>query len=179
MKRESKTQFAILGILSQCEMNGYEIRKYIESTISFFWNESFGQIYPTLKKLEEEKLIREMEKKEASGKIKKVYKVTKLGLNEFKNWMENSEIQHNKRNEVLFKVFFGRHMNPTRLVDQLGMEYEKNKKDLVQLKDLRKELEVDWEKHPDHVFWRLTLEYAEKQTKLNLDWLEKVKSELN
>lgn len=35
MKRESKTQYALLGILSQCEMNGYEIRKYIESTISF------------------------------------------------------------------------------------------------------------------------------------------------
>lgn len=59
MKRESKTQYALLGILSQCEMNGYEIRKYIESTISFFWSESFGQIYPTLTKLEEEGLIRE------------------------------------------------------------------------------------------------------------------------
>ncbi len=71
MKRESKTQYALLGILSQCEMNGYEIRKYIETTISFFWNESFGQIYPTLKRLEEEGLIREFEKKEDSGKTKK------------------------------------------------------------------------------------------------------------
>lgn len=178
MKRESKTQYALLGILSQCEMNGYEIRKYIETTISFFWNESFGQIYPTLKRLEEEGLIREFEKKEDSGKTKKVYKITKAGLTEFKNWMESSEIQQNKRNEVLFKVFFGRHMEKSQLLTQLDSQVKRNNEDLVQLKQLRKELEVDWDTHPDHSYWKLTLEYAEKLANLNLEWLSKVEKQV-
>ncbi|MCT8333591.1 PadR family transcriptional regulator [Leptospira sp. 85282-16] len=179
MKRESKTPYALLGILSQCEMNGYEIRKYIESTISFFWSESFGQIYPTLAKLEEEGLIREWEKTESSGKKKKVYKVTRPGLETFRRWMDESPIQSNKRNELLFKVFFGRHMNSKLLTQQLEDEIKKQKEDLKSLKNFQKELDSDWEKHPDQEYWSLTLEYAEKQTKLNLDWIEKVKNKIN
>ncbi|MDF3820473.1 PadR family transcriptional regulator [Leptospira sp. 96542] len=179
MKRENKTQFALLGILSQCEMNGYEIRKYIESTISFFWSESFGQIYPTLKKLESDGLIQEVEKTDGNDKKKKVYRITKLGLKELKNWMETSNIQHHKRDEVLFKVFFGRHMSPNRLDAQIKSELEKNKKDLAQLLILKKELLNEWANHPDERFWQLTLEYAEKQTKLNLDWLSKVSSAIS
>ncbi|MGE8720930.1 PadR family transcriptional regulator [Leptospira terpstrae] len=178
MKRESKTQYALLGILSQCEMNGYEIRKYIESTISFFWSESFGQIYPTLTKLEEDGLIREWEKTDVSGKKKKVYKITRPGLEEFRRWMDESPIQSNKRNELLFKVFFGRHMNPKLLTQQLEEEIRKQKEDLKSLKVFQKELETDWDKHPDQEYWSLTLEYAERQTKLNLDWIEKVKSKV-
>ncbi|TGK85673.1 PadR family transcriptional regulator [Leptospira bourretii] len=178
MKRESKTQYALLGILSQCEMNGYEIRKYIESTISFFWSESFGQIYPTLAKLEEEGLIREWEKTDNNGKKKKVYKITRPGLEAFRRWMDESPIQTNKRNELLFKVFFGRHMNPKLLTQQLEEEVRKQKEDLKLLKNFQKELDTDWEKHPDLEYWSLTLEYAEKQTKLNLDWIDKVKSKI-
>ncbi|MCG6139337.1 PadR family transcriptional regulator [Leptospira mtsangambouensis] len=178
MKRESKTQYALLGILSQCEMNGYEIRKYIESTISFFWSESFGQIYPTLAKLEEEGLIREWEKTDNNGKKKKVYKITRPGLEAFRRWMDESPIQTNKRNELLFKVFFGRHMNPKLLTQQLEEEVRKQKEDLKLLKNFQKELDTDWEKHPDLEYWSLTLEYAEKQTKLNLDWINKVKSKI-
>ncbi|TGL87515.1 PadR family transcriptional regulator [Leptospira congkakensis] len=179
MKRESKTQYALLGILSQCEMNGYEIRKYIESTISFFWSESFGQIYPTLAKLEEEGLIREREKMDVSGKKKKVYKITRPGLETLRRWMDESPIQSNKRNELLFKVFFGRHMNPKLLTKQLEEEIRKQKEDLKLLKSFQKELDADWNQHPDQEYWYLTLEYAEKQTKLNLDWIDKVKNKVN
>lgn len=178
MKRESKTQYALLGILSQCEMNGYEIRKYIESTISFFWNESFGQIYPTLSKLEKDGLIREWEKTDVSGKKKKVYKVTRSGLEEFRRWMDTSPIQTTKRNELLFKVFFGRHMNPKLLTEQLDSEMEKQKEDLKALKVFQKELKTDWEKHPDNEYWNLTLEYAVKLSMLNLEWIQKVKGKM-
>lgn len=178
MKRESKTQYALLGILSQCEMNGYEIRKYIESTISFFWNESFGQIYPTLSKLEKDGLIREWEKTDQNGKKKKVFKVTRSGLEEFRKWMDSSPIQSNRRNELLFKVFFGRHMNPKLLVEQLESEIQKQKTDLKSLKQFQEELKTEWENHPDNEYWNFTLEFAEKQTMLTVDWIEKVKSKI-
>ncbi|MGJ4732441.1 PadR family transcriptional regulator [Leptospira levettii] len=178
MKRESKTQYALLGILSQCEMNGYEIRKYIESTISFFWSESFGQIYPTLSKLEKDGFIKEWEKTDSNGKKKKVFKVTRPGLEEFRKWMDQSPIQTNKRNELLFKVFFGRHMNPKLLMEQLEGEIRKQKEDLKSLKVFQKELKTEWEKHPDTEYWYLTLEYAEKQALLNLDWIQKVKGKI-
>ncbi|WP_246047716.1 hypothetical protein [Leptospira ilyithenensis] len=46
-----------------------------------------------------------MEKTESSGKKKKVFKITRAGLNEFKRWMESSVISSNEPNEMLFKFF--------------------------------------------------------------------------
>src|SRR5713101_9932570 len=56
MSKENKSRYAILGILSQGPMSGYAIKKFIEASISNFWNESYGQIYPILKQLSEEGL---------------------------------------------------------------------------------------------------------------------------
>jgi PadR family transcriptional regulator AphA len=32
-------------------MSGYDIRKTVQESIRFFWSESYGQIYPALKRL--------------------------------------------------------------------------------------------------------------------------------
>jgi len=56
----NRTAYTILGMLSiepNLSASGYEIRKAIESTVGYFWGESFGQIYPTLKRLAAEGLI--------------------------------------------------------------------------------------------------------------------------
>ena len=57
------SRFALLGLLALRPMSGYEIRKTIERSISNFWNESFGQIYPTLADLVAEGLVREVPSK--------------------------------------------------------------------------------------------------------------------
>ena len=55
---QSQTSYVILGILAiHPHQSGYEIRKTIQQSVGFFWSESFGQIYPTLKRLNAEKLI--------------------------------------------------------------------------------------------------------------------------
>ena len=51
MARESRTKYAVLGMLNQGPKCGYEIKKELEKSSMFFWNESYGQIYPMLKKL--------------------------------------------------------------------------------------------------------------------------------
>ena len=46
------TAFVILGILAiHPHQSGYEIRKTVQQTVGFFWGESYGQLYPTLKSL--------------------------------------------------------------------------------------------------------------------------------
>lgn len=49
--RESKSRYAIFGALSIEPMSGYEIQKILSHSIGHFWNEGYGQIYPTLKQL--------------------------------------------------------------------------------------------------------------------------------
>ena len=49
--REVKSKYAILGMLSIEPMSGYDIKKEVEKSISNFWTESYGQIYPVLRNL--------------------------------------------------------------------------------------------------------------------------------
>ena len=47
-KRENKTKYAVLGMLSFAPKSGYEISQMIKNSTAFFWSESDGQIYPIL-----------------------------------------------------------------------------------------------------------------------------------
>ena len=58
MAREKKIDMVILGLLSHEDRTGYDINKQIDGAISFFWKGSFGNIYPTLKDLEESGLVK-------------------------------------------------------------------------------------------------------------------------
>ena len=47
-------KYAILGLLNQKEMTGYDLMKQFESTLCEFWSAKHSQIYPELKKLTDE-----------------------------------------------------------------------------------------------------------------------------
>ncbi|MBO0346128.1 PadR family transcriptional regulator [Roseibium limicola] len=69
-----------LTILSFGDATGYEIRK--ESTsgrFSYFDEASFGSIYPTLAKLENEGLVTVREESQSGKPTRKVYSITKAG----------------------------------------------------------------------------------------------------
>ena len=51
-KKLKRTPFIILGILGRGPLSGYEVQKAIKTSTGFFWQESFGQIYPALFELE-------------------------------------------------------------------------------------------------------------------------------
>ena len=46
-------KYAILGLLNQKSMSGYELSSEFESALNEFWNAKHSQIYPELKKLTE------------------------------------------------------------------------------------------------------------------------------
>ena len=47
-------KYAILGLLNQRDMSGYELMKQFESGLNEFWSAKHSQIYPELAKLAEE-----------------------------------------------------------------------------------------------------------------------------
>lgn len=174
MARESKTKYALLGILSQCEMSGYEIKKFIENSLGFFWNESFGQIYPALKSMEEEGLISSTWIDSEESKSKILYQITKKGFNELKSWLEGSTAKHVVRNELLLKLFFARNMDKSILIEQLKQTKEEYVTELNTYHAIRKGILKDHKDHPDRKYWLFTLEYGIDSVNMSLKWLEKV-----
>lgn len=74
---------AILGLLKERPMHGYELRKQLSQKLGFFWTVSFGSLYPTLKKLERRGVVEKTSRDEKTPRRRQVYAITPTGEQEF------------------------------------------------------------------------------------------------
>ena len=83
---------AILGLLHYEDMHGYRIKEHIEHNFGYMWSINYGQIYQTLKKMEEEGLVaRAVEApSDNGGPPRKLYSITEEGRREFTRWLSSS-----------------------------------------------------------------------------------------
>jgi PadR family transcriptional regulator, regulatory protein AphA len=129
MARTSSTPFVILGILGLSEakpLSGYDIKQVIDSTISHFWSESYGQIYPMLKQMTGDKLIRARTVKD-SGRRKVVYTLMPKGRKSLSAWMEKAPEIGPARDELILKLFFGSQTGAPVLIRHLERHRERFK----------------------------------------------------
>lgn len=110
-QRKSRTIYSVLGFLANKPRTGYEIKKAIEQSVGFFWSESYGQIYPILKRLVDEGLAEHVEEMNVGGRQKKRYRITDQGIETLQNWIKETADYSGFRNELLLKLFFGNHVN--------------------------------------------------------------------
>lgn len=123
---KNKTRYAILGVLSVMPGSGYDIKKFCDQSISHFWNENFGHIYPVLAQLEKEGLI-EQENKETNSR-RKVYVITEQGREEFYAWMLQPVEYQPARSELLLKLFYGNFIEKDKIIALLT-EFKKRKEE--------------------------------------------------
>ena len=95
----------VLGMLSLGPRSGYDIKTVVDRSTRFFWAASYGQIYPELRRLEEERLI-EGEDAPSGGRSRRVYKITKAGSDALREWLFGSTVTIELRDESLLRLFF-------------------------------------------------------------------------
>jgi len=79
-------EFAVLGVLHQAPMHGYELRKRLTGLLGAFRAFSFGSLYPTLRRLQRAGLIVEEDDhtdRSWSRRGRRVYKLTAEGKERF------------------------------------------------------------------------------------------------
>jgi DNA-binding PadR family transcriptional regulator len=106
MKQTAVTP-VILGLLSLAPRSGYDIKAAVDRSTRFFWAASYGQIYPELKRLEQEGLI---EGRDASNgnRGRRVYELTPAGREALVQWLlEDKTTTVELRDESLLRLFFG------------------------------------------------------------------------
>src|SRR3954449_8667232 len=102
----SKTAYVILGMLALGKRTGYEIKSLVDVSTRFFWAASYGQIYPELKRLEDDGLVRG---KDASpnGRQRRAYDLTERGEAALDEWLQPGEpLAFEMRDEGMLKLFF-------------------------------------------------------------------------
>lgn len=135
---KNKSMYAILGILSLSPSTGYDIKKYSDKVLSGFWNENFGHIYPTLKRMLKDGVIEIVCKEKNEKKIQ--YGITEKGKQEFETWLLEETIQQPIRSEFMLKLLFSSsqpRQNVTRMLENYKELHQKNmEKYLGMQKDL-------------------------------------------
>lgn len=104
MAPETGTDFAILGMLTLKPMSGYEIRQLMGQNIAHFWSESYGQLYPSLKKLETAGLVTKRSEP-GQKRAKHIYTITPGGRERLQEWLAFAPRPQPPRSELLLKLF--------------------------------------------------------------------------
>lgn len=79
--RANTLEFAVLGLLSDVPLHGYELRKRLNLMFGAFRALSYGSLYPCLKRLTEDAMISEMigGHEECTHRTRIVYQLTDTG----------------------------------------------------------------------------------------------------
>ena len=177
--RETKSKYAILGMLSIAPMSGYDIKKRVEESISNFWTESYGQIYPILKSLVAEKLVTKTVEKGSGKPDRHVYSLTELGREELRRWLGDGVTPKVERNELLLKLFFGEEVTfetNTRHIEQ----YRELQQGLLETyRAIEADIQAKYKDNANLPYWLLTVRYGQHVSQALLDWCDEALGELN
>jgi PadR family transcriptional regulator AphA len=80
-------KYALLGLLAEKPKYGYEIKQEFEGALGNVWSVSYGQLYPTLRRLSEMQWVT---KETAPGKKaaeKNIYSITPKGRRKLDEWL--------------------------------------------------------------------------------------------
>lgn len=171
--QRNQTSYVILGLLSIApSQTGYDIRKAVEETVGHFWSESYGQIYPTLKRLAAEGLI-EPGRAVATGKRRRQeYSLTAAGHACLREWLAVPFQNDPPRNEFLLKLFFGREAAPSVAWAHVKACQEKNRQMLATLVGFERMASKQPVPNPHQPYWMLTLSLGVALTRAALEWCE-------
>jgi PadR family transcriptional regulator, regulatory protein AphA len=162
----SATGSVILGMLALGRQSGYDIKQFVDKSTRHFWAASYGQIYPELKRLEEQGLIRGHEEP-TGGRSRTLYELTEAGLEALHTWLRSdAEPLYELRDEGMLKLFFSDAL-PELRIDNIRAMRERQERKLAQLRAIEQHAREGMHRGP-----ALTLELGIGATQWFIDWCE-------
>ncbi|MBP2001888.1 DNA-binding PadR family transcriptional regulator [Paenibacillus shirakamiensis] len=134
-----KVRHAILGLLMEEARSGYEIKQYFENRLAYFYDPSYGTIYPTLKILEQDGFLSKTTVTQEGKPNKNVYTITDTGIQEFLDCLKSPYEPDVVRSDVLMRLFFGTYVDNSQImewVEDTRLQADHNVKNLLKIKEL-------------------------------------------
>ena len=165
-------EFALLGLLADAPMNGYDLQKMFDMSLANAWAAGHSQIYPALAKLEKRGLI---EVRHTGSRNSKTYGATPDGLTALRSWLD-SDPPRTVRNEASLRLFFFSLLGRDDAVARLNKEEAYHRERLERYR----ELAASFPPKPDHATrWkRVMLERGIGFEAATADWLRWAASEM-
>lgn len=97
-------KYVLLTLLSREKQTGYEIVKTFESAVGYFWSASHQQVYRELAKLTDSGEVKFAPIKQGDKPDKKLYRITTVGKQSLRNWLNEPVAQSPTKDLLLVKL---------------------------------------------------------------------------
>jgi DNA-binding PadR family transcriptional regulator len=160
-------------------MSGYDLGLSIRASVGHIWNESYGQIYPNLKKLAASGFVTSKTERQKGKPDRRIYSITKKGRERLTKWLAVPPQPEIARNELLLKLFFGAQAAPGMLIRFVELMVERECRVLEELKRLEHEEIAQSQQYPGAPYWKMAARFGQMELAAHLRWAEETIVELN
>lgn len=136
--------YALLGLLAREAASGYDLIRYMEEPIGFFWHARRSQIYPELARLEDAGLVSHTVVEQHDRPDKKVYQITESGLEALRRWVVEPPPAQPDRDEFMLKVYSIWLADPQEAIAMLRARESYHSGRLARYDQIRENMERDW-----------------------------------
>jgi DNA-binding PadR family transcriptional regulator len=106
-------ELAILGLLKERTMHGYQLSKRLTDSLGGFWRVSYGSLYPTLRRLEQQGAVERVFDEQEVGRRKNVYRITERGEALFRRLLEEGTTEATSEdNRFRIRLAFFKYLSP-------------------------------------------------------------------
>jgi len=171
-------KYAMLGILAQKDLHGYELKSSFDEKVGEFWSLNYGQIYTTLDRLEKDDLVTHDRQTQDKRPDRKIFSITRKGRKELDEWL-TTPVKNVRalRDEFFVKLVFMHKDHPApvlELIDKQKVLYLKQMNRLTQQKvELKKK-----SKSADSLTTELLMDAGLFHAEADIKWLTLCESKI-
>ncbi len=161
-------ELAVLGLLKERSMHGYQLKKSLSDALGPFWQVSYGALYPALKRLRTQEAVEQVYPKTQVGRRRNVYRITGRGEELFAELLaKGGERETADDNGFRVRLAFFRYLKPDARIGVL----ERRKAALaVRLSELRERLTSN--QQPADGYTLSLMQHGMDSTERDITWLD-------
>jgi len=167
-------KYAVLGLLHERPMHGYEMKKIFEISFARLWRVSPGQLYPTLRKIVAEGLAKKKVISQEGKPNAHLYRITDKGKSAFSDWLSTpAATMPLFRYDFMVKLFFYEKLERQRAEAEIELLQARHKDFIQELRRMKKEIRDQADE-----FQLLIIEGGILFARAGMKWLDRVRGAL-
>jgi len=113
-------KFALLGLLAESPKYGYELKRRFEGALGNVWSVSYGQLYPTLRRLSELSWVTKKTEPGKKAAERNIYSITEKGRRKLDEWLLTPvRSTYRVKDEFTLRFLFFSKLEPLRVLHYL------------------------------------------------------------
>jgi DNA-binding PadR family transcriptional regulator len=163
-------ELAVLGLLKERPMHGYQLSRELSDSLGGLWRVSYGSLYPTLRRLERDAAIESEAGDVRGARRKKVYRITPKGEQIFLELLQETP-QDTQTEDARFRMrlAFFRYLPPETRIRLLERRRQALKDRLLTIAESQRS-----GRGGNDDYGRALIEHNRSVTESDITWLEQL-----